>query len=473
MRYVSTRGGAEAVSFFDAVLTGLAPDSGLYAPQSWPHLRPYIFENGAALTYPQIAAEVLYLFGAGDLSFAGASDIAEAVYGEGGGFAHPAVAPLRELSANQWLMELFHGPSLAFKDIALQLMAALYRRILEERDARLSVVCATSGDTGGAAAAALAGQARADLFILLPKGRVSDVQRRFMTATGAANVHALEVETDFDGCQALIKALFADRDFATRAQLSGVNSINWARIVAQSAYFIRASLALQTNAPVHFIVPTGNFGDALSAHVARRMGAPIGKVLAATNANAMVAHTFATGLHARQGASIPTVSPAMDILAPSNFERLVYDFCGPEETRAFYASFAQSGQAQLSAAALDQMQQGFVGRAASDSETLAALRQVYQQCGEVLCPHSAAGAAAAIAAQGNGVWPPGPGVSVLLATAHPAKFPDTVGEAIGARPIVPGRCAQVMTNPEVVQTVDHDLGAVKSIIAERSRAWRG
>lgn len=471
--YQSTRGGADTASFNTTLLSGLAPDGGLYAPTHWPQLRPYIFENGPRLTYAQLAAETLYLFAEGDLSFAAATDIAEQVYGVGGAFAHDAVAPLRELSANAWLMELFHGPSLAFKDIALQLIAALYDRVLDDMGERLSVVCATSGDTGGAAAAALANAARVDLFILLPKGRVSDVQRRFMTATGAGNVHALEVDTDFDGCQALVKALFADVAFAGKASLSGVNSINWARIVAQSVYFTRASLALCADGPVNFIVPTGNFGDALSAHVARRIGAPIGSVLVATNSNDMLARTFADGAHIRQGASRATVSPAMDILAPSNFERLVFDLSGADATRAFYQSFSQSGEAHLSPNAFAQARTHFQAGAASDADTIDAMRQVFSRTGDVLCPHTAAGAAVAMASSDAGVWPPARGATVLLATAHPAKFPDTVHEALGVRPDVPHARAAVFAQPERSDAIAADLEVVKSVVKARSRAWRG
>jgi threonine synthase len=381
MKYLSTRGGAQPVGFYDAMLAGLAPDGGLFMPAQWPKLRSYLGEAGGRIGYAGAAAEVLSLFAEGDLSFAGAAEIAEQVYGQSGRFAHPAVTPLKQLDADLWVMELFHGPSLAFKDVALQLIAALYQRVLAARDARLTVVCATSGDTGGAAVEALKGHDRIDLFVLLPRGRVSDVQRRFMTASGAENIHALEVDADFDGCQALVKALFADADFAARARLSGVNSINWARIVGQAAYFVRAAYALCADGPVNFVAPTGNFGDALSAHVARAMGAPIGRILIATNANDMLAATLDHGLHARQGQSRPTLSPAMDILAPSNFERLVCDLAGPQTTRAFYHAFAQSGQATLTAESLAALRAGFSAERASDDETKAAMQMVFARTG--------------------------------------------------------------------------------------------
>jgi threonine synthase len=471
IEYVSTRGGAAPVGFFDAMLAGLAPDGGLYSPRHWPRLRPYLAQSGGRLGYVGAAAEILSLFSEGDVSFAGAAEIAEQIYGEAGRFAHPAVAPLKQLDGDLWLMELFHGPSLAFKDVALQLIAALYDRALLARDARLSVLCATSGDTGGAAVEALKGADRIDLFVLLPRGRVSDVQRRLMTASGAANVHALEVETDFDGCQALVKTLFADAAFARSAQLSGVNSINWARIVGQAAYFVRAAYALCADGPVNFAVPTGNFGDALSAHVARAMGAPVGRVLIATNANDMMAATVETGTHARQGAARATVSPAMDILAPSNFERLVHDLSGAVATRAFYAQFAQSGQAVLSAEAHQALRANFAAERASDDETLAAMRMVFERTGEVLCPHTAAGAAALMKAQAQGAWPPPRGATVLLATAHPAKFPDTVEQALGVRPALPARLADLYDRPEAIERMDNDVSALKEFIRVRSRAW--
>ncbi|MDX2233656.1 MAG: pyridoxal-phosphate dependent enzyme, partial [Hyphomonadaceae bacterium] len=285
MRYISTRGAASPVSFLDAVLAGLAPDGGLYVPERWPALRPYLRENRGALGLAGAAAEALYLFAGDDFSFAGAAALADRAFGAGSRFAHPATTPLRQIGDARWLMELFHGPSLAFKDVAMQLIGALYDGALAERDQRLTVVCATSGDTGGAAVEALKGAARVDLFVMLPAGRVSDVQRRFMTASGAANVHPILIDGDFDDCQALLKALFADREFARRASLSGVNSISWARIVAQTAYYIAASQALGGDGPVHFAVPSGNFGDAFAGHVARAMGAPVGRILIATNAN--------------------------------------------------------------------------------------------------------------------------------------------------------------------------------------------
>jgi threonine synthase len=466
LRYRSTRGDAARVGFLDAVLGGLAPDGGLWVPEQVPHLRAYLREGRGSHGYIGAAAEALYLFAEGDLSFAGAADHAGRAYGES--FAHPAVAPLKQIGAKSWLMELFHGPSLAFKDIAMQLIGALYDTALTERDARLTVICATSGDTGGAAVEALKGLDRVDLFVLLPKGRVSDVQRRFMTGSGAANVHALEVDGDFDACQALVKALFADGEFSTRARLSAVNSINWARIAAQSVYFTRAALALGGEGSVDFVVPSGNFGDALAGSIAKRMGAPVGRILAATNSNDILARALETGRYARAAASLPTISPAMDIQVSSNFERLVFEALDHDgaATAGLYAQFAQSGSFDLPPRALASMRETFSGAAVSDDATRAAMRMAHQETGEVLCPHTAVGYAALKSAPAPFANP-----VVLLATAHPAKFPETVEDVLGVKPALPAHAADLLDRAERIDPITDDTARLKALIKERSRAW--
>jgi threonine synthase len=471
MKYISTRGAAPPVSFLDAVLAGLAPDGGLYVPESWPALRPYLRENRGAMGFAGAAAEALYLFSEGDLSFAGAASLADRAYGPASRFAHPAVAPLKQLGDNTWLMELFHGPSLAFKDVAMQLIGALYDETLTQRDQRLTVVCATSGDTGGAAVEAMKGSDRVDLFVMLPAGRVSEVQRRFMTASGAQNVHPILIDGDFDDCQALLKALFADRDFASAARLSGVNSISWARIVAQTAYYITASYALGGDGPVHFLVPTGNFGDAFAGHVARAMGAPVGRILLATNSNDILPRTIASGRYERAKHSTATISPAMDIQVASNFERLVFEALGRDAaaTSGRYESFAQSGGFDLPADALAAIRQTFAAAAVSEDETRAAMRAALQEQGEIVCPHTAVALAAA--AKGADTWRPD-GPVVVLATAHPAKFPDTVEAATGVHPALPAHCADIMLRPERADPLPNDVEAVKRYVRERSRAWR-
>lgn len=471
MRYISTRGEAPAVSFLDAILRGLAPDGGLYVPESWPTLRPYLRENRGAMGHAGACAEALYLFAEDDLSFAGAAALANEAYGAESRFAHPAVAPLKQLDGRTWLMELFHGPSLAFKDVAMQLIGALYAEALGRSGDKLTVVCATSGDTGGAAVEALKGSEAVDLFVMLPKGRVSEVQRRFMTASGAANVHPILIDGDFDDCQAILKALFADKAFAQGASLSGVNSISWARIVAQAAYFITASYALGGDGPVNFVVPTGNFGDAFAGYIAKKMGAPVGRILLATNANDILARTMASGRYARAAQSNATISPAMDIQVASNFERLVFECTGrdADRTRALYAAFAQSGGFEVPTAALEAMRETFSAVAISDDETRAAMKAVYASTGELLCPHSAIAAAAAM--KGADGWSPD-GPVVLLATAHPAKFPDTVEAATGVTPPLPAHCATLYDRPERADALPNDAEAVKRYVRERTRAWR-
>jgi threonine synthase len=470
MRYISTRGRAEPVSFLDAVLAGLAPDGGLYIPESWPKLRPYLAENRGALGLAGAAAEALYLFAGDDLSFAGAAGLADKAFGAGTRFAHAAVTPLRQTGDARWLMELFHGPSLAFKDVAMQLIGALYDVALKQRDARLTVVCATSGDTGGAAVEALKGSERVDLFVMLPKGRVSDVQRRFMTASGAANVHPILIEGDFDDCQALLKNLFADRDFSRRASLSGVNSISWARILAQTAYYILASQALGGDRPVHFAVPTGNFGDAFAGHVAREMGAPVGRILLATNNNDILPRTIASGRYERAKQSFATISPAMDIQVASNFERLVFEALGRDgdATRARYDAFAQAGGFDVPEQALAAMRRHFSAVAVSENETRTAMRRAWEETGELVCPHTAVALAALEKGADN--WRPD-GPVVTLATAHPAKFPDTVEAATGKAPALPAHCATVMRGQEKADALPNDVEAVKRFVRERARAW--
>ncbi len=464
MQYVSTRGGAEPVSFLDAVLAGLAPDGGLYVPQAWPKL-PDGLRAGIA-PYAEVAAVLLKLFAGDDLSEAEARELADAAYGPNSAFVHPAITPLSQLDCGTWLLELFHGPSLAFKDVAMQLIGPLYDFALAKRDERLTVVCATSGDTGGAAVEALKGRDRVDLFVLLPKGRVSDVQRRFMTASGAANVHALELDSDFDACQAIVKAMFADAEFAKRARLSGVNSINWARIVAQAAYFCTSAGALGGTDAVDFVVPTGNFGDAFSGWVAKRIGANVGRIHAATNANDVLVRALSSGRFDKRE-SLATLAPAMDIQSPSNFERVLYDVSENDSAlvSGLYASLAQSGAFDLPEKLRERLSRLFDATRAADADLIAAMREARKKTGEIICPHTASAWHAARAR----LEPERP--RVLLATAHPAKFPETVETAIGVRPALPDFCADLYQRPERFDELGADAAAVKKRIAARSRAW--
>jgi threonine synthase len=469
MRYISTRGGAPAVSFLDAVLAGLAPDGGLYMPEAWPASTGSDAFRASAATgdYAYVALNVLKSFAGDDLEWDEAAALTAQAYGR----AHwpPAVTPLVQVAGGEWVLELIHGPSLSFKDVAMQLIGPLYDLALAKRDQRLSVVCATSGDTGGAAAEALKGRDRVDLFILLPKGRVSDVQRRFMTASGADNVHAIEIDGDFDDCQAIVKAMFADKEFSGRAKLSGVNSINWARPVAQSVYFHVAANALAAPGKVSFAVPTGNFGDAFSAYIAKQTGAPIGKIMMATNANDILTRTMATGRYERAKKSKFTLSPAMDIQVASNFERIIFEALGRDAaaTKRLYDQFAQSGGFDIPAPAMEMLREHLSAASVTDDETLATMALRYGDGeGYMACPHTAVALAAAAKAE-----PALENPLVTLATAHPAKFPETVARATGVTPPLPGKCADLFAREETIEPLANDAQKVKTFISSKSRAW--
>ena len=467
MRYISTRGQAPPVSFLDAVLAGMAPDGGLYVPESWPalydgapRLDPF---KVVASDYGYTANIALGRFIDGDLEMSGLA-VLDAYHQVHQKWPQP-VTPLLQIGVGEWLLELFHGPSLSFKDVAMQLIGPLYDLALKERDQRLTVVCATSGDTGGAAVESLKGRERIDLFVLTPQGRVSEVQRRFMTTSGAANVHVINVEGDFDACQAIVKMMFADRTFADRAHLSGVNSINWARIVAQSVYFHIAAHTLSAGGVVSFVVPTGNFGDAYSAWVAKRCGAPIGRIMLATNANDILARALKTGRYER-GASTATLSPAMDIQVASNFERILFEALDRdgEATRVLYDTLQQSGGFDIPPSALEKLRAEFSAGAVDDVETLEEMRGIFAERAELVCPHTAVGLGAV-----SSSYPEGP--RVYLATAHPAKFPETVERATGVRPQLPAKCADLFQRSEKFDSLPADAEAVKQYIRERSRAW--
>ena len=475
MRYISTRGLAPPVSLFDAVLAGLAPDGGLYVPESWPTIAPSPAARRALVDghYAEAAMHTLIALAPGELSVAEARALADGAYRDRASAGAPAwpqtVAPLVQIDTQSWVLELFHGPSLSFKDIAMQLIAPLYELALARNNQRLSVVCATSGDTGGAAVEALKNRERIDLFVLLPKGRVSAVQRRFMTSSGADNVFALELDGDFDACQAVVKALFNDRAFADAAQLSGVNSINWARILAQSVYFRIAAEKLSAHGPVNFTVPTGNFGDAFSGYVAKQTGAPIGSIQIATNSNDILVRALHTGRYERAAQSFATLSPAMDIQVASNFERILFEALDRDgaHVRQLYDQFAQNGGFDIPSQALAWLRTHFHAGSVDDGATQMAMAQAWNQGdrGYLACPHTAIGLSCASSAR--------QGAHVYLATAHPAKFPDTVFAATGDRPALPVRCVDLYDRAEQITPVANDSEAVKRFIAKRSRAWRG
>lgn len=454
MKYISTRGHAAPVDFVDACLTGLAPDGGLYVPEEWPQIEPATPNE----TYIEIATRVLSAFAGDALTKTDIAGLCERAYAS---FSHHSVTPLSQSGPNQYVMELHHGPTLAFKDVAMQFIGQLYDLVLKRRNKRMSVVCATSGDTGGAAAAAFAGATQVDLYILHPHERVSPVQRLFMTTTGAANIHNLAVDGDFDDCQALVKAMFADKAFAGDVQLSGVNSINWARIAAQSVYYAAAQAALGPDRPLRFVVPSGNMGDAFAGYVAARCGLLSGfEIVCAVNENKTLDTLLVRGEMQRDQA-VATPSPAMDISVPSNFERLFFEVSGRDGdvVRRTYDQYKQSGRAELPEMVRGPLGcTGFSSDIVSNSDTLREMRLFQEETGTLICPHTAVGTAAARR------LPASETCTVILSTAHAAKFPETVLEATGEDAPLPQRSQSLRERPEVFERVTNDLGAVKDLI---------
>ena len=419
MKYVSTRGGAPDAGFVDILLAGLAPDGGLYMPAAWPTLSPGEIADFAGRPYSEVAADILGRFVDAEIHAETLSHICARAYA---GFNHPAVAPLVQLAPGRFLLELFRGPTLAFKDVAMQVLGGLFEHALALRGRTMTIVAATSGDTGGAAAAAFANLAGVRLVILFPDGRVSDVQRRFMTTTGADNVRCVAVDGDFDACQAILKSLFADTAFVHETELAAVNSINFARIAAQSVYYFTAAAALGApHRKTAFAVPTGNFGDAFGGWAARRMGLPVERIVVATNANDIVARALSDGVY-RRGETIPTMSPAMDIQVSSNFERLFFEASGRDGVRtgAAFAAFANAGEIVLPQDVRAVVGEVFEGRAISEATVLETMRRTFYETGELIDPHTAVAIAGANAAAPLAATIP----MVVLSTAHPAKFPE-------------------------------------------------
>jgi threonine synthase len=460
LRYVSTRGGVAPCGFEDALFAGLAPDGGLYLPERWPRLERDELAALQGASYQEIASRVLAPFVGDDLSEAELRDLIARAYA---GFDHLAVAPLRQLGANEWLLELFHGPTLAFKDIALQLLGLLFEHFLTRRERAITIVGATSGDTGSAAIAACAGRARMRVVILHPHGRISEVQRRQMTTVAAGNVHNVAIEGTFDDCQALVKAMFNDAAFRARLNLAAINSINWGRIMAQAVYYVSAALAL--GGPwrkVAFAVPTGNFGDVYAGYVAHKMGLPIAQLIVATNRNDILARFFASGTYSA-GEVAPTMSPSMDIQVASNFERLLYDLYegdGAEVARLLDA-FGTHGRIDVSDDALARAREMFDAARVDEEATAATMAELLAATGELVDPHTAVGIRAGRARRLDPKVP-----LVALATAHPAKFPDAVHKATGVRPALPDRLANLYERPERCAVLPHDLGAVQRHIQE-------
>ncbi|MBE3637783.1 threonine synthase [Mangrovicoccus algicola] len=457
MRYVSTRGNAPVLSFEEAMLTGLARDGGLYVPETIPAFTPEEIAALAGLSYEEAAFRVMRPFTGDAFTDEEFRGIIARAYD---GFGHAARAPLVQLGPNHFLCELFHGPTLAFKDFAMQLIGQMFETALKRRGDRVTIVGATSGDTGSAAIEAFGGLDAVDVFIMYPHGRVSEVQRRQMTTPAAANVHALAIEGDFDDCQARLKDMFNHFEFRDRVRLAGVNSINWARVLAQVVYYFTSAVALGAPArKVSFTVPTGNFGDIFAGYIAKRMGLPIDRLVIATNQNDILHRTIATGAHRKTGVT-PSISPSMDIQVSSNFERALfdaYDRDGAAVARLM-EELASEGGFEVSQGVLARLRDIFASGRADEEETAAQIAATYAATGEVLCPHSAVGVKVA----GEHLDPAVP--MITLATAHPAKFPDAVEAAIGMRPPLPKRMADLYDRSERVLPVANDLAVLEETI---------
>lgn len=461
MKYISTRGNAPELTFEDAMLTGLARDGGLYVPETIPSMSKDEIAALAGLSYEETAFRVMRPFVEDSFSDEDFKGIIARAYA---GFRHDARAPLVQLGPNHFLMELFHGPTLAFKDFAMQLIGQLFQFSLARRNERVTIVGATSGDTGSAAIEAFRGLDNVDVFILFPHGRVSDIQRKQMTTPEDANVHALAMDGDFDDCQAKLKDMFNDFEFRDGVKLAGVNSINWARVLAQVVYYF--STAVSLGAPdraISFTVPTGNFGDIFAGYIAKKMGLPIDRLVIATNQNDILHRTMETGAYTKEGVT-PSISPSMDIQVSSNFERALFDAYGRDGNAVTQLmDELQNGSFTVSQGAIGILRDTFASGCASEDETMSTISAAFTQTGEVLCPHSAVGVK--VAGEHLAETP-----MITLATAHPAKFPDAVEQAMGTRPGLPPHMADMMDKPERVTRVPNDLEHLKTLIKERIAA---
>ena len=462
MDYISTRGEAKSLGFCDALLAGLARDGGLYVPRKWPHMSKKEIRALRGKSYQDIAFEVLYRFTGGEIEAGLFRAMIDEAYAT---FRHPAVAPLVQTGPNSFILELFHGTTLAFKDVAMQLLARLMDHALAQRGERATIVGATSGDTGGAAIDAFAGRARTDVFILFPHEKVSPVQQRQMTTSKAENVHALAIKGNFDDCQNLVKAMFNDIDFRDRLKISGVNSINWARIMAQVVYYFTAAISLGSpDRKVSFTVPTGNFGDIFAGYVAKKMGLPIDRLVIATNENDILARTLKTGRYEMRGVSA-TTSPSMDIQISSNFERLLFEAYDRDDSaiRAAMESLKQSGGFEIKPGALKAIRKEFRAGRASEKQVASTIRDTLAETGYLLDPHTAVGVF--VAAKFEKASSP----MVTLATAHPAKFPAAVKSASGIDPALPAWLADLMNREERFDILDAELKAVETFVGAHAR----
>jgi threonine synthase len=458
LRYISTRQtDGRTVSFEHALLQGLARDGGLYIPAQWPHLSADDLRALRGRPYPEVTAALLARFTGRSISRATLGRIAAESYAT---FDHPATAPLVQLGPDRWLLELFHGPTLAFKDFALQVLARLLDSTLAKRGRKVTIVGATSGDTGSAAIEACRDRENLSVVILHPAGRVSEIQRRQMTTVDAENVHNVAIAGTFDDCQALVKGLFADLAFRDEVGLAAVNSINWARVAAQTAYYVYAALAL--GAPeraVSFIVPTGNFGNVYAGYVARKMGLPVERLVVATNSNDILARFLVAGRY-EMSAVERTLSPSMDIQVASNFERYLADLCDRDGAAVIELmdQLRARGSFSVSKKKLAEARVVFAGHRSDDDACLDTIAEIWHGCGRLIDPHSAAAVHAANAEDEAS------GPVIALATAHAAKFPDAVERATGVRPALPPRLADLMQNPERCAELPNDLAQVKHFV---------
>ena len=463
MRYISTRGEAEESTFEDVLLSGLAKDGGLYVPKTWPTIEHRELESFAQMSYQEIAFSVMKKFIGDTFSDSEFVTMINQAYSD---FDHKAICPLVQLSENHFLLELFHGPTLAFKDIAMQLIGQMFDHVLRKKNLRATIVAATSGDTGSAAMDAFKNSELADIFVLFPEGRVSEVQRRQMTTLGRPNIHALAVDGNFDDCQALVKQMFNDPKFRQQVNLTGVNSINWARVMAQTVYYFTTATAL--GAPkrkISFTVPTGNFGDIFAAYVAKKMGLPIDRLVIASNQNDILHRTLLTGVYSKKVLQ-QTISPSMDIQVASNFERLLFDLYegSSKPIRMLMQKLDNAGNFSLSPEVLSKLREHFSSGTSSEEDTFKTMKQALKDFGELICPHTAVGMAVANEVRKkNGQNTP----MITLATAHPAKFSESVTACTGIRPALPARYHDLFSKGEVVTPVKKNLNEIKTIISER------
>jgi len=464
LNYISTRGEAPALTFDDVLLNGLARDGGLYMPETWPTFSQSEIAEFKDLPYPELALRVMRPFVGDAISESALAGIIDGAFAN---FDTPEIAPLKEIGDAEWLLELFHGPTLAFKDMAMQVLGPVFDHVLKARGEWITIIGATSGDTGSAAIEACRDRDAIEIFILHPQGRVSDVQRRQMTTVASLNVHNIAVEGTFDDCQALVKAMFNDPPFRDRLRLSAINSINWARIVAQIVYYFWAAAKLGApETTVSFAVPTGNFGNVFAGYAARRLGLPIDKFVVGSNRNDILTRFFASG-SMEKGEVHPTISPSMDIQVSSNFERLLFELEGRNGGRvaSIMDGLSDSGRFTVDAGTLKAAQALFEGASFDDEETKAAIKAVFDATGELVDPHTAVGIAAARARRRDPDRP-----MIALATAHPAKFPDAVEDATGVRPDLPERLSNLLELEERCEVLANNLSAIQAHVSERARA---